>query len=355
MSNITGRRFRVATWGESHGPAVGAVVDGCPAGLPVSEADIDRELARDVPLARIGTSRVEPNRVQLLSGVFEGRTLGTPISLLIANEGVRSEFYEHLRGRPRPGHGDLTYRARYGHTDWRGGSRASGRECIARLAAGAIARALLTACGVTVRSEIVELAGVRVGSDEELAHAVARATHAKEKEGGATGGIVKVSIAGVPAGLGGPVFAKLEADLASGIMGIGGVKSFSMGLGSAAARMTAPEFNDEIVVREGRLGTRTNRAGGVLAGISTGEDVWFEFAVKPTPSIRREQHTVDLETMEPVLVSANGHFDANFTPRAAVVGEAMAALIVVDHMMEFGLVHPTRFDLSPALEKPSDP
>ena len=345
MGNIFGRRFRNATWGESHGPALGAVVDGCPAGLPLSVELIAAELARDVPIEAIGTTRREPNAVEILSGIFEGRTLGTPISLVIRNGHVRSESYRARQHTPRPGHGDLTYRQRWGHVDWRGGSRASGRECIARLAAGAVARALLAGCGITVTSSLVELAGLPAATSPERSSAVAPAREIKAG-GGASGGMAQVEIAGLPAGLGAPVFHKLEAELSAAILGIGGVRSFAIGQGYEAHRATGPAFNDPIVMTDGAPTSPSNRAGGVAAGISTGEPLWFRFGVKPTPSVTQAQQTVDLRSGEPVEVSVDGHFDANFTPRVAVVAEAMACLVLVDHLLEGGGLHPTRYERS---------
>ncbi len=345
MGNIFGRRFRIATWGESHGPALGAVIDGCPAGLALDPGVIRADLDRDVPVEAIGTTRREPNRVEILSGLFEGRTIGTPISLLVRNEQVRSDSYHSRQHTPRPGHGDLTYRQRWGHVDWRGGSRASGRECIARVAAGAVARALLAGCGVTVVSSLIELAGLPADSDDGLTAAVERAREIKAA-GGSSGGMAQVEISGLPAGFGAPVFHKLEAELSAAIMGIGGVRSFAIGQGYEAHRATGPAFNDPIVMVDGVPASPSNRAGGVAAGISTGDPLRFRFAVKPTPSVTQPQRTVDLVSGAAVEVSVDGHFDANFTPRVAVVAEAMACLVLVDHLLEGGGLHPTRFERS---------
>ena len=345
MGNIIGRYFRVMTWGESHGPAMGAVVDGCPAGLQLSEDLIRKELARDVPWVELGTARREENQVQILSGLFHGKTLGTPLSLFIPNKDVRSGFYDELKNTPRPGHGDMTYRGKYGHVDWRGGSRASGRECIARIAAGAVAREILRLAGIAVSSRVIELAGIEIAGAEDRERAEKKAMATKEA-GSSTGGRVLVEISGVPLGLGAPVFGKLEAELSRAVMSIGGVKSFVMGDGDLATRTAGHLFNDEIVFEDGRLRTSTNRSGGVLAGLSTGENLWFTFGVKPTPSIKMKQKTVDLGTGAPMDVSANGHFDSNFTPRAAVVAESMAALVLVDQMIGSGFVDPAKLSRS---------
>lgn len=342
MSNTFGRSFRCVTWGESHGPAMGVVVDGCPAGVTVDNAILAAFTARDVPDDVLGTRRREENHIEVLSGVFEGKTLGTPVSLMIPNTAVQSHFYEPLQRRPRPGHGDLTYFQRYGHVDWRGGSRASGRECISRLAAAGLAMAMLRTGGVSVSSTIVQLAGITISSSADMERARERAIELTAA-GDSSGGMVQVTVSGLPAGLGSPVFGKLEADLAAAILSIGGVKSFAIGVGCESALAKGSTFNDAIVAQEGVLGTESNRAGGVLAGITTGAPVYFQFSVKPTPSINELQRTVDLETGEPVDFRANGHFDANFTPRAAVVAEAMAILVVTDHLLQSGWIHPTRF------------
>jgi len=333
---------------------MGTVVDGCPAGLELTEETLRAELARDIPDPLLGTGRGEPNEAELLSGVFEGLTLGTPISILIRNAGVQSEFYRKLKDKPRPGHADLTYRLRYGHVDWRGGSRASGRECISRLAAAAVARALLGRFGIAVSSRVIELAGISIGTTDDLDRARTKAVAAK-KQGDSTGGMVQIAATGVPGGIGAPVFDKLEADLARAILGIGGVKSFASGAGCGAAAALGSGFNDELEWRDGKVASRTNRAGGVLGGISTGEAVWFQFKVKPTPSINLPQQTVDLASGSDAVITSNGHFDANFTPRAAVVAEAMTCLVLADHLLESGCIHPTRLDQSPLLRDRGGP
>jgi len=333
---------------------MGAVVDGCPAGIPVDEAAIESFLERDVPDSDLGTARSEGNRVEILSGVFEGSTLGTPISLVIRNTDIHSDFYRSRRNTPRPGHGDLTYRLKYQHVDWRGGSRASGRECIGRLAAAAVARQALDPCGIVVESRIIELAGVPIDSDDDYERATKIALDARA-EGNSTGGMVQVTISGVPGGVGSPVFGKLEAELARAVMSIGSVRSFAIGDGCAAARSLGSDYNDPIVMKDGRIGTRTNRSGGTLAGITTGEDIWFQFAVKPTPSVAMAQETVDLDSRSETTIRCNGHFDTNITPRVAVIAEAMAWLTVMDQSLAAGLVHPTCFDKSPFLESKPNP
>jgi len=342
MSNSFGERFRVTTWGESHGAAVGAVIDGCPAGLPLAPEDLAPELARDVPDPAIGTPRKEPNTVEILSGVYEGRTLGSPICLLIRNEDVRSEGYLIRESLPRPGHADLSWRQRFGHVDPRGGGRASGRECIARVAAGAVAKMLLAGAGVTISSSVTELAGIPIESEEDRERARAEVTRIAT-EGDSSGGTVAVRAEGLPAGIGSPVFGKLTARAGHAMLSIGGVKGVEFGEGFSHARLTGSESNDPLVPLEnGDIRPATNRAGGTLGGISTGLPLVISLAVKPTPSVKREQDTVDLGTGKPARVSGTGRFDKNFAPRVAVVAEAMLALVLVDALLESGHLHPTR-------------
>ncbi len=349
MSNSFGERFRITTFGESHGPAMGVVVDGCPAGVTLDVAAVRAALARDVPDLVIGTTRREPNDPEILSGVFEGETIGTPIAILVRNEDAKPCEYEGRRSTPRPGHGDWTYLARYGRTDWRGGGRASGRECVSRLAAGAVAQALLARVGVRVTGRVVEMAGLKAETPEEYERARAKALEAAA-EGDSTGGIVRVEADGVPAGLGDPVFDKMGAVLAHALLSIGAVKAFDVGLGRRSARRRGSEVNDPYVLGpEGQVQTRGNRSGGVQAGITNGMRLVVEIAVKPVPTIRRPQETVDLEAGRPAEVTGAGRFDLNATPRIAVVAEAMAAVVLADRLISAGEVHPLRVADSPIL------
>lgn len=341
VSNTFGERFRVTTWGESHGPAVGAVVDGCPAGLPLDVADLAADLSRDVPDREIGTPRREPNEPEILSGVFDGLTLGSPILILVRNVDVDSRAYMARRTKPRPGHGDLTWRQRYGHVDPRGGGRASGRECVGRLAAGAIARKLAARVGIRIVSELVELAGVAIGDEASLDRAREEVRRIAE-EGDSSGGVVRVRAEGLPPGLGAPVFGKLTAALGSALLSIGGVKAVEFGDGRRHARLKGTEANDPIAPTDVGGRPATNRAGGTLGGISTGLPLVATLAVKPTPTVRKEQETLDVATGEPAVVSGVGRFDMNFAPRVAVVAEAMTALVIADALLGAGMVHPTR-------------
>ena len=334
--NTLGDIFRVTTWGESHGPALGCVVDGCPAGLELLPEHIRRELARDVPYHLL-TKRIEPNEFQILSGVFDDKTIGTPIAIVIKNSKAESDKYKKIMFTPRPGHADLAYRLKYGHVDWRGGSRASGRTWIAVVAAGAVARRLCEISRVEVSSALTELGGTPVDEntvEERVKQLAAQAE--KDKDG--TGGVIAVTVKGLPAGLGAPAFGRYHADLAHAVLSIPGVKSFEIGAGAKAASMKSSQFNDPIVMKDGRASLQTNHAGGVLGGITVGTPVTFRLAVKPTPSIPIPQQSVDLRTRAPATVSTEGNHDANFTPRAQVIAEAVTAIVTVDHMMLSGFL-----------------
>ena len=352
MSNIFGERFRVMTFGESHGPVVGCVIDGCPAGLPLRTKDLAAALAQDVPIPEIGTRRTEPNRAQILSGVAEGRTLGTPIAIVIPNEDVDSASYERRRNIPRPGHAELTYLARFGHIDWRGGGRASGRECIARLAAAAIARRLLATRRVSVKARVAEMAGVAVRNDADLQRAVQRVLD-KGADGDSTGGAIDITARGLDPGLGSPVFRKLTAVLGQALFSIGGVKAVEIGNGRDASTLTGSNNNDSIALTNGNATTLSNRAGGLLGGITTGAPLELRVWVKPTPSVSVAQQSVDLLTGDRVSLEVDGRFDLNVTPRVAVVAEAMVCLVLADALLEAGCIHPTRLTTARPARQPA--
>lgn len=336
VGNTIGRTFRVTTWGESHGDAMGCVIDGCPAGLELREEHIRKELDRDVPFPVL-TRRVEENTFQILSGVFEGETIGTPISIMIRNSNVESEKYLRIRNTPRPGHADLTYRMKYGHVDWRGGSRASGRTWVPMIAAGGVARLLCRKKGIEIKSRILELGGSRI-NDDNLLTEVKRLAEEAKKDNDATGGMIEVSIRNLPKGLGAPAFNRFHADLGHAILNVPGVKSFELGSSRDASSMKASAFNDQFQIKEGDVVVATNRAGGVLGGITYGAPVIFRAVVKPTPSILAKQRTVDLRKMENSTISTEGRFDANYTPRVLVLAEALSAVVTVDHLMLSGLL-----------------
>ena len=350
--NTFGVLFRVTTWGESHGAAVGAVIDGCPPNIELAGEDIQAELDRRRPGAVPLTSqRGEEDRVEILSGVFEGKTTGTPISLLIRNRDVDSASYEALRDVFRPGHGDLTYFRKYGIRDHRGGGRAAGRETAARVAAGAVARKVIAREGIEVLGFTEEIGGVAIEtfSPEEIRKndllcpdAVA-AGKMREKldtarmEGDSLGGIVEVRVKGCPSGLGEPVFDKVDAELARSLMSIGTVKGVEIGAGFRAARMKGSECNDPI----GPEGFRTNHAGGVLAGISTGAEIVIRAACKPIPSIRLEQETIDVHG-KPRKISVSGRHDICVIPRIIPVCEAMVCLVLADQLLRQRAIYEAR-------------
>lgn len=348
MGNTFGKIFRITTWGESHGPAIGVVIDGCPAGVVINEKVIEKELARDIPDPEIGSQRKEPNQFEILSGVFEGITLGTPLSICVKNQNVESISYEERKLTPRPGHADFTYKARYHYIDWRGGSRASGRECIGRILGGAIAKQMLDVCGIEVFSFITELAGIKIENQKDLEKARNKVIQIG-KEGDSTGGIIKIIIKNPPPGVGSPVFDKLEAILASALMSIGGVRSFEIGEGKALAGSVGSMSNDGFIMENNKIRTLTNKSGGVLGGISTGMNIEMVVSVKPTPSISKPQKTVDIETGEEKEIGLKGRFDYNFTPRMCVIAESMVSIVMVDYLIEGGFIHPTRFNESPIL------
>ncbi|MFA7464509.1 MAG: chorismate synthase [Syntrophales bacterium] len=341
--NTFGIVFRVTTWGESHGKALGAVIDGCPPGLELSEGDIQRDLDRRAPgRGPRSSARREIDRVEILSGIFEGRTTGTPISLVILNRDHDPSAYDELRDVFRPGHGDFTYHRKYGIRDHRGGGRASGRETAARVAAGTVAKKILAAEGIKVLAYTAELGGVAIAKfDPEAAEKgalrcpdpeAARIMEAKLDEafrrGDSLGGVAGVIVRGCPAGLGEPVFDKMDADIAKALMSIGTVKGVEIGAGFRAAGMAGSECNDPM----GPDGFLSNNAGGILAGITTGGDITIRAACKPIPSIAAAQDTIDTRG-DPVKLSVRGRHDVSVFPRIIPVCEAMAAIVVADHLL----------------------
>lgn len=352
MGSTFGHVFRITTWGESHGGAVGVVIDGCPPRLELSEAEIQRELDRRRPgQSRLTTQRREADQVQILSGVFEGKTLGTPICLLVWNQDAISSPYADFQRIYRPSHADYTYQAKYGIRNWQGGGRASARETVGRVAAGAVAKKLLqTLAGTqvlayvrqvhtivaevdpeTVTPEAVEANAVRCPDPEAAAAMFARIDQAR-RELDSLGGVIECVARGVPPGWGEPVFDKLEADLAKGMLSIPATKGFEVGSGFAGATMTGSQHNDAFYSEGGRIRTRTNYSGGIQGGISNGEMIFLRVAFKPTATIARAQEAVD-EEGQPVTLAAHGRHDPCVLPRAVPVVEAMAALVLADHLL----------------------
>jgi len=322
--NTFGHSFRVTTFGESHGKALGVVIDGCPPGIPLSEGDIQPFLDRRRPgKSPLESPRKEPDHVEILSGLFLGKTTGTPLTLMVENRDVREEDYRELEEIFRPGHADFTYQAKYGIRDYRGGGRSSGRETVARVAAGAVAAKYLAGNGIKITGRVLEIHGKR---DPD---AMTKEIEKARDEGDSVGGIAEVLVSGCPAGLGDPVFGKLDALLAHALMGIGAVKGVEIGEGFAAARMKGSKHNDAMT----RKGFATNHAGGILGGISTGQEIVARIAVKPTPSIAKTQRTLDRRGKE-VSISIKGRHDPCIVPRILPVAEAMVALVILDAFLE---------------------
>lgn len=361
-----GTHFQITTWGESHGKGIGVVVDGCPAGLPLDESDIQKFLNRRRPgQSRYSTPRKEADRVEILSGVFEGHTTGTPVSLVVFNEDQRSRDYGDIATYYRPGHADYTFDAKYGFRDYRGGGRSSGRETIGRVAGGAIAIKILNQLGISflTYSRAIGPVVIPQSADDLLAASLqsncrsltelqehilsnplympddASAGKAQEyledcmKHTDSAGGIVEGIITGVPAGIGEPVFDKLDANLAKAIFSIGAVKGFEIGAGFAAAASKGSENNDTLRMKGGKVTFETNHAGGILGGISNGAPIVYRAAFKPTPSIASMQQTVN-KSREDIDISIHGRHDPIIVPRAVVVVECMAALALLDLMLE---------------------
>lgn len=340
--NTFGRLFRVTTWGESHGPALGAVIDGCPPGISLAVEDIQKDLERRRPGKALTSPRGEPDRVEILSGVFEGVTTGTPISLIIYNRDVKSEDYSAISRLYRPGHADRTFEQKYGIRDWRGGGRSSARETAARVAAGGVARKFLALRGISVRACTLALAGVECTEfdpdqieknplycpDESAALKMEARLKELRQAGDSAGGIVGIFAKGCPPGLGEPVFDKLDARLAAAIMSIGAVKGVEIGEGFRAAALTGSQNNDPITPE----GYGSNHAGGILGGISTGMEIVIRAAVKPIPSISLPQKTVDADD-NPAEIRIKGRHDISAIPRIIPVCEAMTLLVLADFML----------------------
>ncbi|MFV9505696.1 MAG: chorismate synthase [Oscillochloridaceae bacterium umkhey_bin13] len=346
--NSFGQIFRLTTWGESHGPAVGCTVDGCPAGLPLAVEQIQQELdRRRVGQSRVSSQRQELDQVQILSGVFEGRTTGAPISMLVFNQDAKSSHYENIKDLYRPGHADYSWDAKYGFRDWRGGGRSSARETIGRVAGGAIARLLLAQVGVQIVAYTLQLAELRAEQFDEaeiernimrcpdatVAAQMVERVEAARRSRDSLGGIVEVRARGVPPGLGEPVFDKLQADIGKAMFSIPAIKGVEMGEGFGVIGLRGSENNDPFTRRpDGTIGTTANRHGGILGGISTGEEIVVRLAAKPPASIAQPQQTVDREG-NPAEIEVHGRHDPTVLPRLVPIAEAMLALVLADHLL----------------------
>ena len=344
-----GKIFTITTWGESHGTGIGVVIDGCPAGVPLTEEDIQIYLNRRKPgQSQFTTQRKEADTVQILSGVFEGKTTGTPISLAVFNTDQRSRDYGDIATYYRPGHADYTFDQKYGFRDYRGGGRSSGRETIGRVAAGAIAAKLLASLGIEVHAYATAIGPVRINDSrfdlsqvEKNPVGMPDAIAADEaqkyldtcmKNQDSCGGIIECCITGMPAGIGDPVFDKLDANLAKAMLSIGSVKGFEIGDGFAVAQARGSENNDSFIMSNGTVAKSTNHAGGILGGMSDGSPIVFRVAVKPTPSISQTQHTVN-QSGEEIDIAIKGRHDPIIVPRAIVVVETMAAVTILDLLL----------------------
>lgn len=356
MGSIFGKLFQISTFGESHGAGLGVVIDGCPSRIPLDAEEIQRELDRRRPgQSDLSTPRGERDAVEILSGVYQGQTTGTPIAMLVRNTDQRPQAYAALRDVFRPSHADFTYAAKYGFRNPEGGGRASARETLARVAAGAVAKKVLARlCPEVAFSCFVEsVADVAMSADEAageffsrkkidgvpvrcpvpaVAEKMAERIRAARADGDSVGGVIRCRIRGVPAGLGEPVFDRLEADLAKAMLSVPATKGFEIGSGFAGTRMTGSRHNDAFETRDGKIRTATNRSGGVQGGISNGEEIFFRVAFKPTPTIAKAQRSVDVAGT-PCEVVGKGRHDPCVLPRAVPIVEAMAALVLADHAL----------------------
>ncbi|MDO5397493.1 MAG: chorismate synthase [bacterium] len=348
--SIYGKLFRVSTWGESHGKGIGVVIDGCPAGLELSEEDIQIYLNRRKPgQSKFATPRKEDDAVEILSGVFEGKTTGTPISMVVMNKTQRSRDYSEIASYYRPGHADFTFDEKYGFRDYRGGGRSSGRETTARVAAGAVAAKLLKTLGIEILTYTKSIGPIEIDyssfdreqisqnslymPDSTAAERAGEYILEMMKAGDSVGGVAECIVTGMPAGIGETVFDKLDANLAKGIMSIGAVKGIEIGDGIAVSKSSGSVNNDNFVMRDGKPSKLTNHAGGILGGMSDGSSIILRAAFKPTPSITHEQKTVN-KSGEDIVVSIKGRHDPIIVPRAVVVVEAMTALTLFDLILE---------------------
>lgn len=344
-----GTIFKITTWGESHGKGIGVVIDGCPSGIPLCEDDIQKYLNRRKPgQSKFSTPRKEDDKVEILSGVFEGKTTGTPISLVVMNTSQRSGDYSEIASYYRPGHADYTFDMKYGFRDYRGGGRSSGRETIGRVAAGAVAAKVLEILGVEIHA-YTRAIGDFVVTDEDfnmddvfsnplympsgkVADDAATYLEKVREESDSLGGIAECIATGVPAGIGEPVFEKLDANLSKALVSIGSVKAFEIGDGIKVAKMLGSENNDSFTTADGKITKSTNHAGGTLGGISDGSDIVLRAYIKPTPSIFKTQHTINKNT-ENIDINIKGRHDPIIVPRAVVVVEAMTAITILDMML----------------------
>jgi chorismate synthase len=357
LTNTTGDIFKVTTFGSSHGKALGAIIDGCPSNLGLNEEDIQIELDKRRPgTNKLTTSRNESDKVEILTGVFKGKTDGTPITAIVFNEDKSSEDYEYLKNKPRPSHGDFTWASKYGNYDYYGGGRGSGRTTIGNVIGGAIAKKILSLYNIKIFSHVIQIGDIKAKevninlieeysklndlrcADNKAAKAMEKKILSLKGEGNSVGGVVETIAVGVPVGLGEPVFGKLDGEIAKVLMSIGSVKGVEIGYGFKIAELTGKEANDEFHFEKSIVKTENNKSGGILGGISNGMPIITRIAVKPTPSIGTLQKTVDLKKMEDVEIMIKGRHDPCICPRITAVAESALSIVLVDFMLKGGFI-----------------
>ncbi|WP_323735547.1 chorismate synthase [Methanosphaera sp. ISO3-F5] len=361
-SNTTGEIFKVTTFGASHGTALGATIDGCPAGIKISREDIQEELNKRRPgTSNITTARDEKDQVEILSGIFNGKTDGTPLTAIIRNKDQISKNYENLKNNPRPGHGDYCWQKKYENYDYRGGGRGSGRITIGHVIGGAVSKKILEQYDISTTAHVTAIHNiktdkkftldeikenitknnVRCADLEKAAQMEERILEAK-KDGNSVGGVVEIIIDNVPVGLGQPVFDKLDGDLAKALMNIGAVKAVEIGLGVQSSQLTGKEYNDQYILENDIIKTETNNSGGILGGMSNGMPIILKITVKPTPSVSGIQKTVNLEENKQSIIEIEGRHDPCICPRITTVAESACNMVLVDHMIRAGFIHPDK-------------
>ena len=363
MSNSIGEKFQVTSFGASHGKAVGAVVDGCPANLELTQEDIQKELDKRKPgTSSVTTPRKEEDEVQILSGIFEGKTDGTPITGVVFNKNQHSKDYSMFKNTPRPSHGDFGWMMKYGNYDYNGGGRGSGRVTIGHVIGGAIAKKLLKTQNIEIISHVTQIGDIKAETkdfntikdnieknpvrcgDLKAAKEMEELIISKKQAGDSVGGIVETIAVGIPAGLGEPVFGRLDGDIARILMNIGAVKGVEIGLGFDVANSTGSQINDAYQIEDKKITTKTNNSGGIVGGMSNSMPIVSRIAVKPTPSISKCQDSIDLEKLENKKIEIKGRHDPCICPRVTAVAESSTAIILADHMIRSGFIHPSNLD-----------
>ena len=363
MSNSIGKKFKITSFGSSHGVALGAVIDGCPANLKLSQKDIQNELNKRKPgTSKVTTSRKEDDEVQILSGIFEGKTDGTPITGVIFNKNQHSKDYSMFKNTPRPSHGDYGWMSKYGNYDYNGGGRGSGRVTIGHVIGGAVAKKLLKTKNIEIISHVTQIGNIKAKShdfhsikknveknpircgDLKAAKEMENLILSKKEEGDSVGGVVETIAINVPTGIGEPVFERLDGDLARILMNIGAVKGVEIGLGFDATKYSGCEINDEYQIKNSKITTKTNNSGGIIGGMSNGMPIVSKIAVKPTPSISKCQNSVNIKKMENEIIEIKGRHDPCICPRVTVVSESSTAIVLADHMIRSGFIHPSNLE-----------